>query len=69
MVLDQEPEMRQNNLLEVAKTRYSAQTEKSMKMSSSGNGFRPGARNVLKQPSGASKNEVFGPDRKIARAQ
>ena len=35
-----------------------------MKMSRSGNGFGPGARNALKRLSGGSKNQIFGPDRK-----
>ena len=35
----------------------------------SGNGFKLGARNALKQLSGGSKNQIFGPDRKIAGAQ
>ena len=42
---------------------------RAMKMSRSGNGFGPGARNALKQLSGGSKNQIFGPDRKMARAQ
>ena len=39
-----------------------------MNMNCSGNGFRPGAKNDLKQPFGVSKNQIFRPDPKIARA-
>ena len=42
---------------------------RAMKMTRSGNGFGPGAGNALKRPYGSSKNQIFGPDRKMARAQ
>ena len=42
---------------------------RAMKMTRSGNGFGPGPTNALKRPSGGSKNQIFGPDRKMVRAQ
>ena len=42
---------------------------RTMKMTYSGNGFGPEARNALKRPSADSKNQIFGPDRKMAHAQ
>ena len=42
---------------------------RAMKISCSGNGFEPRTRNGLKKLSGGSRNQIFGPDRKIVRAQ
>ena len=64
--------MLQNGFLEFPKTKYSVQSEKWLARNEnkcSGNGFAPGARNALKQLSGGSKDQKFGSERKIARAQ
>ena len=42
---------------------------RAMKMSRSGNGFGPGPRNALKQLSAGSKNQTFGLNQKMDRAQ
>ena len=60
MVLAQEPEIVQNRLLVVPKTRYIQSklenASRAMKISRSGDGFDPEARNCSKQPAGGFKN-------------
>ena len=72
MVLGLGPEMPSNGLLETPKTRYSVQTEKWLARNENEPFWqwfgKPIQFQVLLDPDGC-KNQIFGPDQKIARVQ